>query len=72
VNKVIGIVSLIFGVAGTCLDIIWWVQLTVNFGQPALVNTSPDTTELEMITFAVFLIMSLFMDYTAYYFLKKK
>ena len=71
-DKVIGIFSLILGVAGTCLDAIWWVQMPANFGQSAIINTSPDTTNLEMTAFAVFGVMSLFLDYTGYRYLKKK
>lgn len=66
-NEAFAIVSLILGVAGTCLDAVWWIQLMPNFGKFS-VNTPPDTMKLKMVTFTVFLIMSLYSGYVGYHY----
>ena len=57
-SKSFGWVMLILGAIGVCLDVIWIVELTFNFGEIAIPN-SPNTSTLMIWVIIVFGAISL-------------
>lgn len=62
-SKLFGYVMFILGVAGICLDAIWIVQLTINFGGLAIPNSPQSINELMIIFIIVFLAISGILTY---------
>ena len=62
-NKLFGYIMLVLGVAGICLDAIWIVQLTINFGRLAIPDSPQTINELMLIFIIAFGAISLILAY---------
>ena len=68
-KKTLAVISLVFGIIGTILDISWWVTFTTHWTDLYFVingaEAGNDITWL-LISFVVFGIISIFMTYSGY------